>query len=47
MAGTPRYIPKFNVMTDNPSPKTVDSDSAFSIKDNVEIIGVIDYLLVL
>ena len=41
VAGAPKYIPKFNVITDNPILKTSDSDSAFSIKDNVEIIGVI------
>ena len=41
MAGAPRYIPKFNTITESPSPKTSDSDSAFYIKDNVLIIGVI------
>ena len=40
MAGTPRYIPKFNAITDNPSPRTSDSDSAFSMIANVESIGV-------
>ena len=35
------YIPKLSAMTDNPSPKTSDSESAFCINDNVEIIGVI------
>ncbi|GIS73811.1 MAG: hypothetical protein CM1200mP11_0260 [Nitrosopumilaceae archaeon] len=27
--GNPTYIPRFNAMTDNPSPKTSDSVSAF------------------
>ena len=44
MAGAPRYIPRFNAITDSPSPRTSDSDSAFSIKDMVEIIGVIAIL---
>ena len=39
--GTPRYIAKFNAITDNPIPKTSESVSAFCINDNVEIIGVI------
>ena len=40
MAGTPRYIAKFNAMTESPSPRTSDSELAFSIKDNDESIGV-------
>jgi hypothetical protein len=40
-AGTPRYIPMFNMITDNPIPKTSDSEFAFSISDSDEIIGVI------
>ena len=47
MAGAPRYIPRFNAITDSPSPRTSDSDSAFSIKDMVEIIGVIAILTAL
>ena len=41
IAGTAIYIPKFSAITDIPTPKTSDSDSAFSISDSVEIIGVI------
>ena len=37
-AGSPMYIPKFSAITE--SPRTSDSDSVFSINDNVEIIGV-------
>ena len=40
MAGIPRYIAKFNAITESPSPKTSDSVSAFSIIDNDESIGV-------
>ena len=40
-AGTPRYIPRFNIITEIPILKTSLSDSAFSISDSVEIIGVI------
>ena len=40
IAGTPRYIPKLSAIIDNPSPKTSDSDSAFSIIANDESIGV-------
>ena len=40
-AGTPRYIPRFSMITDNPSDMTSDSEFAFSIKDNELIIGVI------
>jgi hypothetical protein len=47
VAGAPRYIPRFNAITDSPSPRTSDSDSAFSIKDMVEIIGVIAILTAL
>ena len=39
-AGSPIYIPKFNAMTDNPSPRTSDSELAFSIIANDESIGV-------
>ncbi len=35
-AGSPMYIPKFSAITDNPKPKTSDSDSAFSIIANDE-----------
>ena len=41
IAGTPRYIAKFSAITEIPILKTSDSDSAFSIKDKVEIYGVI------
>ena len=41
IAGSPIYIPKFNAITESPSPKTSDSDSAFSIIAKVESIGVI------
>jgi len=41
MAGAPRYIPMLNIITEIPILKTSDSDSAFSIKDNELIIGVI------
>ena len=41
IAGTARYIPKFNAITQTPIPNTSDSDSAFSISDNELIIGVI------
>ena len=34
------YIPKLSAITDNPSPKTSDSELAFSIIANVESIGV-------
>jgi hypothetical protein len=40
MAGTPRCIPKLSVITDNPSPRTLLSEFAFSISDSDEIIGV-------
>ena len=39
-AGNPMYIPKFNAMTESPSPKTSDSVSAFSIIAKVDNIGV-------
>ena len=39
-AGSPMYIPRFNAITDSPSPKTSDSDSAFCIIVNYESIGV-------
>ena len=39
-AGSPMYIPRFNAMTESPSPRTSDSELAFSIKDNVDSIGV-------
>ena len=41
IAGSPIYIPKFNAITESPSPKTSDSESAFSMIANVESIGVI------
>ena len=41
IAGTARYIPKFNIITESPIPNTSDSEFAFSIRDNDEIIGVI------
>ena len=34
------YIPKFNAITESPSPKTSDSVSALSIIAKVESIGV-------
>ena len=37
----PRYIPRLSTITEIPILKTSDSDSAFSISDSVEIIGVI------
>ena len=39
-AGTPRYIPRFSAITDSPSPRTSDSESAFSMIANDESIGV-------
>ena len=39
-AGTPRYIPRFNIITERPSPKTSDSEFAFSMIAKDEIIGV-------
>ena len=39
-AGSPRYIPRLSAITESPSPKTSDSDSAFSMIANVESIGV-------
>ena len=39
-AGNPMYIPKFNAITDSPSPNTSDSDSALSMIAKVESIGV-------
>ena len=41
IAGAPRYIPKLSAITDNQSPRTSDSEFAFSISDSEEIIGVI------
>ena len=41
IAGIPRYIPKFNIITEIPIPNTSDSDSAFSISESELIIGVI------
>ena len=37
-AGSPMYIPKFSAITE--SPRTSDSDSAFSMIAKVESIGV-------
>ena len=39
-AGSPRYIPRFSAITDSPSPRTSDSESAFSMIDNDDNIGV-------
>ena len=39
-AGTPRYIPRFNIITERPSPKTSDSEFAFSMIARDESIGV-------
>ena len=39
-AGRAMYIPKFSAITDNPSPRTSDSELAFSMIDNVDNIGV-------
>jgi hypothetical protein len=41
IAGTPRYIPMFSMITDSPSDMTSDSEFALSISDKLEIIGVI------
>ena len=35
-AGSPMYIPKLSAITDSPSPRTSDSESAFSIIANVD-----------
>ena len=40
-AGTARYIPRFNIITEIPILNTSDSVSAFSIRDSELIIGVI------
>ena len=45
-AGIPRYIPIFNIITEIPILNTSDSDSAFSIRERVEIVGVIASLTV-
>ena len=39
-AGSPMYIPRFNAMTESPSPRTSDSESAFSMIARDESIGV-------
>ena len=39
-AGSPMYIPRFNAITESPSPRTSDSESAFSMIDRDESIGV-------
>ena len=39
-AGSPMYIPRFNAITESPSPRTSDSVSALSMIDKVESIGV-------
>ena len=44
IAGIPRYIPKFNIITEIPKLKTSDSDSALSISESELIIGVIAIL---
>ena len=41
IAGTPKYMPKLSAITEIPSPRTSDSEFAFSISDKLEIIGVI------
>jgi len=38
--GSPRYIPRFSIITEIPIFKTSGSVSAFSISDGVEINGV-------
>ena len=40
-AGSPMYIPRFNAITESPSPNTSLSVSALSMIAKVEIIGVI------
>ena len=39
-AGSAMYIPRFSAITDSPSPRTSDSEFAFSIIDNDDNIGV-------
>ena len=39
-AGSPMYIPRFSAMTESPSPRTSDSESAFSMIARDESIGV-------
>ena len=39
-AGSPIYIPKLSAITDNPNPRTSDSDPAFSIIPKVDNNGV-------
>jgi len=39
-AGTPRYIPRFSAITESPSPRTSDSEFAFSMIDKLDSIGV-------
>ena len=39
MAGAPRYIPKLSTITDNPRPRTSDSDSALEILKKIYASG--------
>ena len=39
-AGSAMYIPRLSAITDSPSPRTSDSEFAFSMIDNDESIGV-------
>ena len=39
-AGSAMYIPRFSAITESPSPRTSDSEFAFSMIDNDESIGV-------
>jgi len=39
-AGSAMYIPRFSAITESPSPRTSDSESAFSIIANQDNIGV-------
>ena len=39
-AGSPMYIPRFNAITESPSPRTSDSVSALSMIAKVDNIGV-------
>ena len=37
-AGSAMYIPRFSAITESPSPRTSDSESAFSMIDNDETL---------
>ena len=39
-AGSAMYIPRFSAITESPSPRTSDSESAPSIRDSDDSIGV-------